>query len=69
MKVKYRGTSMQGRGTYIFPYRPLADPDLQIRGKGGGVGGGLNFFFFRPSGLSWSKNKGGGPSPGFATAD
>ena len=37
----------------------MADPDLQIRGVGGG--GGLQNIFFSALGVSvWSKNKGGG---------
>ena len=53
----------------------VADPDLQIRGGGGGVGGGhpdseirgggLKKFFFRLFIASfWSKNKGGPGPPG-----
>ena len=53
---------MQGRGTYIFPYRPLADPDLQIRGKGGGGWGVvLIFFFFALRASVGQKIRGGGP--------
>ena len=51
----------------------VADPDLQMRRGGGGVGAGVsNFIFFSALRVSvWSKNNGGGggvrPSPGFAT--
>ena len=66
MKVKYRGTSIQGRDTYIFPYRPLEHPDLQIRvgGGGGGVGDGLENFFFALWASVGPKIRGGAAPPG-----
>ena len=53
----------------------MADPDLQIRGEGGGhldpeIRGrpGLKKYIFSALRASvWSKNKGGGPFPGSAT--
>ena len=48
----------------------MADPELQIRGGGGGIqilrwGGGLQTNFFQPLDASvWSKNKGGPGPPG-----
>ena len=50
---------------------PVPDPDLDIKsGGGGGGGGGLPKIFFPALRASvWSKNKGGGLSPGPATDD
>ena len=53
----------------MFPYEiyqfyesaTVADPDLQIRGGGGGVS---KKFFSALHGLIWSKNKGGPGPPG-----
>ena len=53
----------------MFPYEiyqfyesaTVADPDLQIRGGGGGVS---KKFFSGLHGLIWSKNKGGPGPPG-----
>ena len=52
-------------------YISVADPDLQIRGGGGGGHsdpeirgeGGLKIFFTAFRGSVWSKNKGGGRVP------
>ena len=44
----------------------MPDTDLQIRGGGGGC---LKHFFSALRASVWSKNKGGGDSPGSATED
>ena len=45
--------------------KPVVDPDLQISGGGGAWSQKKFFLSLRAS--FWSKNKGGSPSPGFAT--